>query len=59
MMYGVLFRKPLPLAIRTFWFGLLWGIIGGITSLILIGWLVLLANAVWILPPGYWLGKSE
>lgn len=35
--------------IRTFWFGLLWGIIGGITSLILIGWLVLLANAVWII----------
>lgn len=34
---------------RTFWFGLLWGIIGGITSLILIGWLVLLANAVWII----------
>jgi uncharacterized membrane protein len=35
--------------IRTFWFGLLWGVIGGITSLILIGWLVLLANAVWII----------
>ncbi|MFO1368251.1 MAG: hypothetical protein U1F46_04575 [Marinagarivorans sp.] len=34
---------------RTFWFGLLWGIIGGITSLILIGWLVLLANVVWII----------
>jgi uncharacterized membrane protein len=35
--------------IRTFWFGLLWGILGGITSLILVGWLILLANAVWII----------
>jgi uncharacterized membrane protein len=35
--------------IRTFWWGLLWGLIGGILSLILIGWLVLAANAVWII----------
>jgi uncharacterized membrane protein len=35
--------------IRTFWWGLLWGIIGGILMLILIGWLVLAANAVWII----------
>jgi uncharacterized membrane protein len=35
--------------IRTFWWGLLWGVIGGILMLILIGWLVLAANAVWII----------
>jgi len=35
--------------IRTFWWGLLWGVLGGILLLILIGWLVLAANAVWII----------
>jgi uncharacterized membrane protein len=35
--------------IRTFWWGLLWGVIGGILLLVLIGWLVLAANAVWII----------
>ena len=35
--------------IRTFWFGLLWGMIGGILSLILIGFIVLAADAVWII----------
>lgn len=35
--------------IRTFWFGLLWGVIGGITMLILVGWLILSLNALWII----------
>jgi uncharacterized membrane protein len=35
--------------IRTFWFGLLWGAIGGLLSLILIGFVVLAADAVWII----------
>ncbi|MDR3390682.1 MAG: hypothetical protein P4L77_03020 [Sulfuriferula sp.] len=35
--------------IRTFWFGLLWGVIGGISTLILIGWVVLGANTLWII----------
>lgn len=35
--------------IRTFWWSLLWGIIGGILLLVLIGWLVLAATAVWII----------
>lgn len=34
---------------RTFWFGLLWGVIGGITMLIVVGWLILSVNAVWII----------
>jgi uncharacterized membrane protein len=34
--------------IRTFWFGLLWGVVGGVLSLILIGFAVLFADAVWI-----------
>jgi uncharacterized membrane protein len=35
--------------IRTFWWGLLWGTIGVITFLIFIGWLILFADAVWII----------
>lgn len=35
--------------IRTFWFTVLWTIIGAITFLILIGYLVLLAAAVWLI----------
>ena len=35
--------------IRTFWFGLLWSIIGIITSFIFIGYVILILNAIWII----------
>ena len=35
--------------IRTFWWGLLWGIVGGILLLVLVGYFVLLATAIWII----------
>jgi uncharacterized membrane protein len=35
--------------IRTFWFVLLWGIVGSVTALIGIGYLILAANAVWLI----------
>lgn len=35
--------------IRTFWYGLIWGIIGAISMVILVGWFVLIANSVWII----------
>ena len=35
--------------IRTFWWGLLWGVIGAITFLIIIGWFILAADTVWII----------
>jgi uncharacterized membrane protein len=35
--------------IRTFWWGLLWGVIGGILALIVIGFLILAADAIWII----------
>jgi uncharacterized membrane protein len=35
--------------IRTFWFGLLWGVLGVIASLVVVGWFVLVANVVWII----------
>ena len=35
--------------IRTFWWGLLWGVIGSILLLILVGWFVLVATGIWII----------
>jgi len=35
--------------IRTFWFGLLWGIIGVVTFFLVIGYFILIANAIWII----------
>lgn len=35
--------------IRTFWFCLLWGLIGGLLSAIGIGMLILVANAIWVI----------
>lgn len=35
--------------IRTFWFSLLWGVIGVITAFFVIGWFVLLADMVWFI----------
>ena len=35
--------------IRTFWFGLLWGVVGTITLIVLVGWLILMVDAVWVI----------
>jgi uncharacterized membrane protein len=35
--------------IRTFWFGLLWAVIGAISFIILVGWFVLAANYIWMI----------
>ena len=35
--------------IRTFWFGLLWGVIGGLLAVVLVGFAILFANTVWII----------
>ena len=34
--------------IRTFWFSLLWMVIGGVTAVFLIGWAILLAASIWL-----------
>jgi len=34
--------------IRTFWYGLLWGIIGLVTFFIAIGYFILIANSIWL-----------
>ena len=35
--------------IRTFWFGLLWGVIGGILAIVMVGFAILFANTIWII----------
>jgi len=35
--------------IRTFWFGLLWSVVGMITLIILVGWAILTATGIWII----------
>jgi uncharacterized membrane protein len=35
--------------IRTFWWGLVWGAIGVVTFLIIVGWFILMADAIWII----------
>ena len=42
-----LYRAHHQWMIRTFWWGLLWSIIGGVLSLAIIGWAVLFVVWVW------------
>ncbi len=35
--------------IRTFWFGLLWGVVGTLLYVIVVGWFILVADALWII----------
>jgi uncharacterized membrane protein len=35
--------------IRTFWFGLLWGVVGALLAIVVVGFAVLFAAAVWII----------
>lgn len=35
--------------IRTFWFGLLWGVLGALTFVLVVGWFVLVADGIWII----------
>lgn len=34
---------------RTFWFGILWSVLGAISVLIVVGYFVLIANGIWII----------
>jgi uncharacterized membrane protein len=35
--------------IRSFWFGLLWGVLGAITAIIGIGWVILCVDGIWFI----------
>jgi uncharacterized membrane protein len=46
---GTLFESHFRWQIRTFWWGLLWSVVGGLTAWILIGFLILAATAIWVI----------
>ena len=46
---GTLYESHFRWQIRTFWFGLLWAVIGGLLALVLVGFAILLADAVWLI----------
>ena len=46
---GTFLESHFTWQIRTFWYALLWGIIGFVTLFAVIGYLILLANTVWII----------
>jgi uncharacterized membrane protein len=35
--------------IRTFWFALLWSVLGAVTLIVFVGWVILFANTIWII----------
>jgi len=35
--------------IRTFWIGLLWTVIGVVTTMLIIGWFILVGIAIWVI----------
>ncbi len=46
---GTLAESHFRWQIRTFWFSLLWGLIGGILAFVLIGYGILFANYLWVI----------
>ncbi len=46
---GTLFESHFTWQIRTFWWGLLWTVIGCVLAFVVIGFAVLFANWVWII----------
>lgn len=48
-MRGTLYESHFRWQIRTFWFAVLWEILGVLTVFFLIGWVILFFNSVWII----------
>ncbi len=44
---GTLYESHFAWQIRTFWWGLLWAVIGFLTTVVLVGFVILFANFVW------------
>lgn len=47
--YGTWFESHFRWQIRTFWFALIWGSLGVLTLLIIIGYPILVADGVWVI----------
>ena len=48
-MRGTFLESHFRWQMRTFWYGLLWGIVGALLLFVFVGWFVLVANAVWLI----------
>lgn len=46
---GTIYASHFTWQIRTFWWGLLWAVIGCITLFVGVGFLILFANSIWII----------
>lgn len=46
---GTLLESHFRWQIRTFWFGLLWGVVGALTVFFVVGVFILIADGIWIL----------
>jgi uncharacterized membrane protein len=46
---GTIYESHFTWQIRTFWWSLLWAIIGGFTAFFIVGFAILIADAVWVL----------
>jgi uncharacterized membrane protein len=46
---GTLYESHFRWQIRTFWFSLLWGVIGALLALVVVGFAILAADAIWFL----------
>lgn len=46
---GTLVESHFRWQIRTFWFGLVWAIVGGVTAIVLVGFVVLAVDIIWIM----------
>jgi len=47
--YGTWLESHFRWQIRTFWFGLIWGGLGVLTLLVLVGYPILVADGVWLI----------
>ena len=48
-MAGTVFESHFRWQMRTFWFGLLWAVLGVILAFVIVGFVVLLVDAIWII----------
>ncbi|OOZ38714.1 hypothetical protein BOW53_14415 [Solemya pervernicosa gill symbiont] len=46
---GTVLESHFRWQIRTFWFALLWGVVGWLTFLLVVGYLLLVADALWVI----------
>jgi uncharacterized membrane protein len=46
---GTLYESHFRWQIRTFWWGLLWGLIGVLTIWVAVGFLILAVNTIWVI----------